>query len=68
MLLLTVLTALLPLLSFAQDGGIDGPTSSADAAGYSCDASKCQLPNCNCASTTPPGGLDPVSDHPQLHG
>ncbi|KJA28359.1 hypothetical protein HYPSUDRAFT_155525 [Hypholoma sublateritium FD-334 SS-4] len=65
MLISTVLIALLPLLSFAQDGGIDGPTSSADAAGYSCDPSKCQLPNCNCASTSPPGGLDP-SEVPQF--
>ena len=46
----------------AQDEGtLSGPTSSAAAAGYSCDASKCQLPNCNCASTAPPGGLSPVS-------
>jgi len=56
-----LLAALLPLLVLAQDGDINGPTSNADAAGYSCDASKCQLPNCNCASVKPPGGLDPVS-------
>ncbi|KAE9397435.1 hypothetical protein BT96DRAFT_957907 [Gymnopus androsaceus JB14] len=37
-----------------QDGSVTGPTSSAQAAGYSCDPSKCQLPNCNCASTSPP--------------
>ncbi|THU93609.1 hypothetical protein K435DRAFT_779794 [Dendrothele bispora CBS 962.96] len=43
----------------AQDGSISGPTTSSDAAGYSCDPSQCQLPNCNCASTSPPGGLDP---------
>ena len=58
------LLAALPLLVgvFAQDEGtISGPTSSASAAGYSCDASKCKLPDCNCASTDPPGGLDPVS-------
>ena len=49
--------------AFAQDdGSITGPTSSPEAAGYSCDASKCQLPNCHCASTDPPGGLDPVSN------
>ncbi|KAF8204065.1 hypothetical protein BJ912DRAFT_941794 [Pholiota molesta] len=59
------LSALLPLLALAQDGSIDGPTSSAQAAGYSCDASKCQLPNCNCASTSPPGGLQP-SEVPQF--
>jgi hypothetical protein len=62
MLPLTLLAAaLLPLVVFAQDGFISGPTSSPDAAGYSCDVSKCQLPNCNCASTSPPGGLKPVS-------
>lgn len=54
----------------AQDGGISGATSSPEAAGYSCDPSKCRLPHCNCASTSPPGGLHPVSaifslvDHP----
>lgn len=58
--LLVVLS--LGLAAFAQDEGtLSGPTSSADAAGYSCDASKCQLPNCRCASTDIPGGLDPVS-------
>lgn len=46
---------------YGQDGAVTGPTSSAQAAGYSCDTSKCQLPNCNCASTSPPGGLSPVS-------
>lgn len=56
-----LLAVLLPLLVLAQDGSLDGPASSADAAGYSCDVSKCQLPNCNCASVKPPGGLDPVS-------
>ncbi|KAF5313065.1 hypothetical protein D9619_002538 [Psilocybe cf. subviscida] len=60
-----VLSTLLPLLVFAQDGGIDGPTSSAAAAGYNCDPTKCVLPNCNCASTSPPGGLKP-SDTPQF--
>jgi hypothetical protein len=49
-----VLLALIaPLLALASDdGGITGATSSAEAAGYSCDASKCKLPNCNCASTS----------------
>lgn len=61
-LLLLTLLPLLPLLVLAQDdGSLDGPASSADAAGYSCDTSKCQLPKCNCASVNPPGGLDPVS-------
>ena len=53
--------ALSLLLALAQDGGILGPTTSLQALGYSCDLSKCQLPNCNCASATPPGGLQPVS-------
>jgi hypothetical protein len=64
-LLPAALLALLPLLTYAQDGGIDGATTSKDAAGYSCDPSKCKLPNCNCASTSPPGGLDP-KDVPQF--
>ncbi|KAF8641134.1 hypothetical protein AX17_000776 [Amanita inopinata Kibby_2008] len=63
--LCAVLAVLGPLLAFAQDGGISGATSSPDAAGYSCDPSKCKLPNCNCASTSPPGGLDP-SEVPQF--
>ncbi|KAF9488197.1 hypothetical protein BDN71DRAFT_1424830 [Pleurotus eryngii] len=56
-----------PLLVAAQspEGTISGPTTSTEAAGYSCDASKCQLPNCNCASVKPPGGLQP-SDVPQF--
>jgi hypothetical protein len=54
-----------PLFVYAQDGGIDGAQSSPEAAGYSCDPSKCKLPNCNCASTNPPGGLKP-SDTPQF--
>ncbi|KAK2462850.1 hypothetical protein APHAL10511_005048 [Amanita phalloides] len=53
------------LLALAQDGGITGPTSSAQAAGYSCDTSQCKLPACNCASTSPPGGLSP-SEVPQF--
>lgn len=58
-----VLLALIaPLLALAgDDGGITGATSSSSAAGYSCDATKCKLPTCNCASTSPPGGLSPVS-------
>ncbi|KAF7783925.1 hypothetical protein Agabi119p4_90 [Agaricus bisporus var. burnettii] len=59
MLLSAWTAALLPLLALAQDGSISGPTSSVEAAGYSCDASKCKLPDCNCASTNPPGGLKP---------
>ena len=60
MLPLLLLSLLLPALSLAQDGSVTGPTSSAEAAGYSCDSSACQLPKCNCASTSPPGGLNPV--------
>ncbi|KAH9004289.1 hypothetical protein EDB86DRAFT_3209363 [Lactarius hatsudake] len=60
-----ILAVLLPALSLAQDGGIDGPTTSTEAAGYSCDSSQCKLPNCNCASPNPPGGLSP-SDVPQF--
>jgi len=56
------LSALLPGIALAQDGGISGPVSSKAAARYSCDVNRCKLPNCNCASTSPPGGLNPVSD------
>ncbi|KAI5120853.1 hypothetical protein M0805_007040 [Coniferiporia weirii] len=59
------LLSLLPLLVSAQDGSITGPTSSASAADYSCDPSTCKLPDCACASTSPPGGLDP-SEVPQF--
>ncbi|KAK7063548.1 family 4 carbohydrate esterase [Favolaschia claudopus] len=56
---LSLVFFLLPILqALAQDGSISGATSSSAAAGYSCDASKCKLPNCNCASTSPPGGLN----------
>ncbi|KII93119.1 hypothetical protein PLICRDRAFT_35300 [Plicaturopsis crispa FD-325 SS-3] len=60
-----LLAAVLPLLALAQDGSVTGPTSNPTAAGYSCDASKCKLPSCNCASTSPPGGLSP-SDTPMF--
>jgi len=60
-----VLLAIGPFLALAQDGSISAPTSSAAAAGYSCDATQCKLPNCNCASTSPPGGLNP-SEVPQF--
>lgn len=60
MLPILALAVLFPALSLAQDGSLTGPTSSAAAAGYSCDASQCKLPYCNCASTSPPGGLSPV--------
>jgi hypothetical protein len=65
MLTLALLAALTPLLALAQqpagsgEGQIDGPTTSTQAAGYSCDPNKCKLPDCNCASASPPGGLSP---------
>ncbi|KAA1467878.1 hypothetical protein DENSPDRAFT_833028 [Dentipellis sp. KUC8613] len=65
MLPYAILAALLPALVIAQDGSVSGPTSSSSAAGYSCDASKCKLPDCNCASPNPPGGLQP-SEVPQF--
>jgi hypothetical protein len=62
MLSRTLILSLLPtlLVSAQDDGSISGATSSSAAAGYSCDASKCKLPSCNCASTSPPGGLNAV--------
>ncbi|KAF9469505.1 hypothetical protein BDZ94DRAFT_1150876 [Collybia nuda] len=58
--------ALAPLLALAQEEGtITGPTTSPESLGYSCDPSKCKLPTCNCASTSPPGGIKP-SDTPQF--
>ncbi|KAF7331700.1 Carbohydrate esterase family 4 [Mycena kentingensis (nom. inval.)] len=42
-----------------EEGSISGATSSADAAGYSCDPNTCKLPTCNCASASPPGGVSP---------
>ncbi|KAH9486218.1 Chitin deacetylase 7 [Psilocybe cubensis] len=65
MLPYALLLSLLPLCVIAQDGAISGPTTSPSAAGYSCDPTKCKLPDCNCASTDPPGGLKP-SDVPQF--
>ncbi|KAK7059713.1 family 4 carbohydrate esterase [Favolaschia claudopus] len=55
-----LLLLIAPLLALAgDDGGITGPTTSPEAAGYNCDPSKCKLPKCNCASADPPGGLSP---------
>ncbi|KAH8922277.1 hypothetical protein BT69DRAFT_1312656 [Atractiella rhizophila] len=48
-----------------EGGALDGPTSSPQAAGYTCDASQCKLPNCQCAQVVPPGGLAPT-DVPQF--
>ncbi|KAH9932130.1 uncharacterized protein BXZ73DRAFT_90049 [Epithele typhae] len=63
----SLFAAVLPLLGLvlAEEGSISGPTTSSAAAGYSCDPSKCQLPNCHCASTDPPGGLA-VEDTPMF--
>lgn len=57
MRLSTLATIVLPLCSV---GG-------ALAQGYSCDPNSCKLPTCNCASTTPPGGLSPVSTPLHAH-
>ncbi|EJD35732.1 hypothetical protein AURDEDRAFT_117259 [Auricularia subglabra TFB-10046 SS5] len=58
------MNALIPLalaaatgLVAAQEGAISGPTTSHEAMHYSCDPTKCRLPSCACASTSPPGGL-----------
>ncbi|GAA6011540.1 hypothetical protein JCM10207_002652 [Rhodosporidiobolus poonsookiae] len=48
-----------------EGAGPTGPVSSPESAGYSCDTSTCKLPACLCASTSPPGGLDP-KDVPQF--
>lgn len=51
------LVALLAAAVYAEEGGISGPTTSKEAMHYSCDPTQCKLPACNCASTSPPGGL-----------
>ncbi|KAI9021455.1 hypothetical protein CLU79DRAFT_753375 [Phycomyces nitens] len=49
-----------------QEGaGVAGVTTAATAASYSCDPATCQLPNCLCASKTPPNGFAPA-DTPQF--
>lgn len=50
---LTTLTSIV----LAQDGSLDGPGTSPQAANYTCDPSACKLPNCACASTSIPGGI-----------
>lgn len=40
------------------DGASVSPSGGASSANYKCDPSKCKLPDCLCASTTPPGNLD----------
>lgn len=48
-----------------NEGGQVGPSGGAAAANYKCDPSKCKLPDCLCASTTPPGNLD-IKDVPMF--
>ncbi|TFK66176.1 hypothetical protein BDN72DRAFT_158724 [Pluteus cervinus] len=56
----TAVLALAGSLVYAQgEGTISGPQTSPEAAGYNCDTSACKLPDCLCASTSPPGGLKP---------
>ncbi len=58
LLALLATLSLYPILyTFAQDGSINGPGTDPQAAGYSCDTSKCKLPNCRCAGTDIPGGI-----------
>jgi hypothetical protein len=42
-----------------QDGGLT-PNQGGGTFTYNCDASKCKLPNCACASTNIPGGIAKV--------
>jgi len=53
------------LYTSAQDGSLNGPGTDPTSAGYSCDASKCKLPNCRCAGTDIPGGIS-QSQTPQF--
>lgn len=59
-LLSAIFTFAFSLVGYAQDGSLTGPTTTPGGANYSCDATLCKLPDCNCASTSPPGGLSPV--------
>ena len=61
MLIALMIQSLMAILSLtselvsAQDAGARPIISSQDPlSGYSCDASKCRLPSCHCASKTPP--------------
>jgi len=53
------------LVSSGEGGATNGPSSSPQSAGYTCDPNSCKLPTCQCASTSPPGGLNP-KDVPQF--
>ncbi|GAA95193.1 uncharacterized protein L969DRAFT_42705 [Mixia osmundae IAM 14324] len=58
--LASLVRAQIPAGTTAGEGGpTSGPSSSPEAAGYTCDASVCKLPACQCASLTPPGGISP---------
>ncbi|EPQ30700.1 uncharacterized protein PFL1_01601 [Pseudozyma flocculosa PF-1] len=52
-------------LAAAGEGQDITSSGGASAAKYSCDPNKCKLPDCHCADTNPPGGLDP-KDVPQF--
>ncbi|PWN50971.1 hypothetical protein IE53DRAFT_368458 [Violaceomyces palustris] len=41
------------------EGQVVTNSGGASAANYKCDPNTCKLPNCHCADTNPPGGLDP---------
>ncbi|OAV86694.1 hypothetical protein PTTG_10998, partial [Puccinia triticina 1-1 BBBD Race 1] len=53
------------LVSSGEGGATNGPLSTPQSAGYTCDPNSCKLPSCQCASTSPPGGLNP-KDVPQF--
>lgn len=48
-----------------SEGGEVTPGSGASGAHYTCDPNTCKLPDCHCASTTPPGNLD-IKDVPMF--
>lgn len=50
-------TALLHLAATCIDGVLAQGGGALD--GYKCDPTSCRLPDCLCASTSPPGGLSP---------
>ncbi|CDZ97989.1 carbohydrate esterase family 4 protein [Phaffia rhodozyma] len=61
LLLTSSLSILLSFVVNAQDdGAITAGAAPAEAIkAYSCDPASCKLPDCACASTSPPGGLQP---------
>lgn len=58
-----ILAACLVAPALAQEGAVAGGVSTTSS--YTCDPNTCKLPNCLCASTSPPGGLQP-KDTPQF--